>query len=313
MHDRAWLSRPARAGVPAPQLQGDRAVGRPGYGSQAMAWRHHDRNRRSRDLSADRRRRSRGSEALRHAASRRRCELGGPHSREQPDGANGVSDRTRQAHQGNAGLSDELGAEFRRGAAAARFLPAHVKVQGGDTCQLEAGGRRHHRPGGVGRGGAAALSGRLEGRDVLYARGAAAEELNGTRQNRPGGALQAARVSSANIASIRSKSGTSGYSFIILSWQMTGLRGPKFRDSSACTTSGLTRTSWGKPWVSTAKCPHSSAELIACMTTMRVRPLARGATRPQAASKDINGTRRPAQAIVPRYQAGAPSIGVGAW
>jgi hypothetical protein len=46
---------------------------------------------------------------------------------------------------------------------------------------------------------------------------------------------------------------------------------------------------------------------------MRVRPLARGATRPQAASKDINGTRRPPQAIVPRYQAGAPSIGVGAW
>ena len=112
---------------------------------------------------------------------------------------------------------------------------------------------------------------------------------------------------------MRSKSGTSGYSFIILTWQMMGLRAPKLRESSACTTSGLTRTSCGKPCVSTAKCPQSSADPIACMTTMRVRPLARGAMRPQAASNDISGTRRPPQAIVPRYQAGAPSIGVGAW
>ena len=49
------------------------------------------------------------------------------------------------------------------------------------------------------------------------------------------------------------------------------------------------------------------------MTTMRVRPLARGGVRPQAASNDTSGTRRPPQAIVPRYQGGAPSIGVGAW
>ena len=125
VHDRARLSRPARAGFPAPQLQGDRAVGRPGDRSPALAWRHQGRDRRRRRLSADRRPRSRGGEALRHAAGGRRRELGGSHGREQPDGANGVSDRARQAHQGDAGLSDELGAEFRRGAAAARFLPAH--------------------------------------------------------------------------------------------------------------------------------------------------------------------------------------------
>ena len=50
-----------------------------------------------------------------------------------------------------------------------------------------------------------------------------------------------------------------------------------------------------------------------CMMTMRVRPLARGSALPQAASNETSGTRRPPQATVPRYQGGAPAIGVGAW
>jgi hypothetical protein len=49
------------------------------------------------------------------------------------------------------------------------------------------------------------------------------------------------------------------------------------------------------------------------MITMRVRPVMRGGARPQIASNETSGTRRPPHAIVPRYQGGAPSIGVGAW
>jgi Cu2+-exporting ATPase len=41
--------------------------------------------------------------------------------------------------------------------------------------------------------------------------------------------------------------------------------------------------------------------------------LVRGALRPQAASNETSGTRRPPHATVPRYHGGAPSIGVGAW
>jgi len=77
----------------------------------------------------------------------------------------------------------------------------------------------------------------------------------------------------------------------------------------------LRRTSCGKPWVSTAKWPPMTSEcaVMPCMMTMRVRPDVRGTLRPQAASKDTSGTRRPPQATVPRYHGGWPSSGVGAW
>jgi len=68
-----------------------------------------------------------------------------------------------------------------------------------------------------------------------------------------GRSLQAARVSSLIIRSMCSKSGMSGYSFTIRTWQITGLRSPKLRESSAWITSGLRRTSCGKPWVRIAK------------------------------------------------------------
>jgi hypothetical protein len=98
-------------------------------------------------------------------------------------------------------------------------------------------------------------------------------------------------------------------------WRTIGLRSPKLRESSGWITSGLRRTSCGKPWVSTAKCPPAGSlcGVMPCITTRRVRPLVRGALRPQAASSDTSGTRRPPHATVPRYQGGAPSIGVGAW
>lgn len=62
-------------------------------------------------------------------------------------------------------------------------------------------------------------------------------------------ALQApTRVSSAIISSRRSRSGTSGVSLTMRTWQMMGARSSKTRELSGRTTSELTRTSCGKPW-----------------------------------------------------------------
>ena len=60
-------------------------------------------------------------------------------------------------------------------------------------------------------------------------------------------------VSSAIICSSRSRSGISGVSLIMRTWQMTGERSGKLRDGSARMTSALTRTSCGKPCVSMPK------------------------------------------------------------
>ncbi len=55
------------------------------------------------------------------------------------------------------------------------------------------------------------------------------------------------RVSSLIISSMRSRSGTSGASLTMRTWQMIGARSGNTRELSGRTTSELTRTSCGKP------------------------------------------------------------------
>ncbi|HSY04920.1 MAG TPA: hypothetical protein VK803_03170 [Steroidobacteraceae bacterium] len=118
-------------------------------------------------------------------------------------------------------------------------------------------------------------------------------------------------VSSAIISSRRSRSGTSGVSFTMRTWQMTGMRSAKPRELSGRTTSELTRTSCGKPWLMSAKWPPSTRVPRAWRITMRVRPLAGGIICPHAPSKEISGTALPFQGTVPTYHGGAPVISEG--
>ena len=60
-------------------------------------------------------------------------------------------------------------------------------------------------------------------------------------------------VSSAIICSRRCRSGISGVSLTMRTWQMTGERSGKLRDGSGRTTSAFTRTSCGNPCVSMPK------------------------------------------------------------
>src|ERR1700730_17643229 len=120
-------------------------------------------------------------------------------------------------------------------------------------------------------------------------------------------------VSSAIISSRRSRSGTSGVSLTIRIWQMIGVRSGNTRELSGRTTSELTRTSCGKPWLTSAQLPPSTLVPSACSTTMCVRPLAGGIIWPQAPSKDTNGTALPFHGTVPMYHGGAPVISEGVW
>ena len=70
--------------------------------------------------------------------------------------------RSRQEDQAPTQLSDEHRPELRRGAARARFHPAHCETQSSNAGELEAGRRCHHPAGGIERRGAAEVSGRLE-------------------------------------------------------------------------------------------------------------------------------------------------------
>src|SRR5271170_1895238 len=78
-------------------------------------------------------------------------------------------------------------------------------------------------------------------------------------------------VSSAIICSRRCKSGISGVSLTMRTWQMTGERSENPRDGSGRITSALTRTSCGKPWVSMPKYPPGKSALEAWKITIRVR------------------------------------------
>src|SRR3984893_1992109 len=120
-------------------------------------------------------------------------------------------------------------------------------------------------------------------------------------------------VSSAIISSRRSRSGTNGVSLTMRIWQMIGVRSGKMRELSGRTTSELTRTSCGKPWLTSAKLPPSTCVPSACRITMRERPLAGGIIWPQAPSKDTSGTALPFHGTVPMYHGGAPVIMEGVW
>ena len=69
----------------------------------------------------------------------------GPHRRRQRHGALGLRHRPGQEDQGDADLPDEHRPQFRRGAAAARLLPADREAHGGDAGELEARRGRDHR------------------------------------------------------------------------------------------------------------------------------------------------------------------------
>src|SRR5204862_7118078 len=88
---------------------------------------------------------------------------------------------------------------------------------------------------------------------------------------------------------------------------MIGVRSGNTRELSGRTTSELTRTSCGQPWLISAKLPPSPRVPSACRITMRVRPLAGGIIWPQAPSKDTGGTALPFQGTVPLYH-GAPPV-----
>ncbi len=105
-----------------------------------------------RHLPDDRRSRAQGRDRLRHAAGRRRHDVGGPHRRRQRHRALGVHHRPGQEDQGDAHLSDEHRPQLRRGAAPPRVLPAHGQAPGGDAGELEERRGRDHRPGRLRRG-----------------------------------------------------------------------------------------------------------------------------------------------------------------
>ena len=86
----------------------------------------------------------------------------GAHRRRQRHHPVGVRDRPRQGGEAHAHLPHEHRAQLRRGAAGARFHAAHREAQGGDAGELEAGRGRHHRAGGVGRGGEGEVPRRME-------------------------------------------------------------------------------------------------------------------------------------------------------
>ena len=124
---------------------------------------------------------------------------------------------------------------------------------------------------------------------------------------------QAARVSSAIICSRRSKSGISGYSFTIRTWQMTGTalaEGARVvRVQHVRAQAHELRKALGQDREVAVRNPAGDG----LHDDDAGAPAGARRMRPQAASNEMSGTRRPPHAIVPRYHGGAPSIGVGAW
>ena len=109
-------------------------------------------------LPDDRRSRAQGGDGLRHAARRRRHHVRRPHRRRQRHRALGVRHRPGQEDQGDADLSDEHRPQLRRGAAAARFLPADGEAHGRDAGELEARRGRDHPARGLRRAGQGEVS-----------------------------------------------------------------------------------------------------------------------------------------------------------
>ena len=96
---------------------------RPGDQPLQVGQGHRGDARPRRHLSDDRRSRAQGRDRLRHAAGRRRHDVGRPHRRRQRHRALGVRHRPGQEDQGDAHLPDEHRPQLRRGAAAPR-IPA---------------------------------------------------------------------------------------------------------------------------------------------------------------------------------------------
>ena len=179
LHDRARLHGRAEARVRQAQHQDRRPLGRSGGQPFQVGQGHRGDPGPRRHLSDDRRSRAQGGDRLRHAAGRRRHDLGRPHRRRQRHRALGVHHRPGQEDQGDAHLSDEHRPQLRRGAAAPRILPAHRQAPGGDAGELEARRGRHHRPGRLRRGRQGQVSQRLEGAQALPAHRPAAEATKG--------------------------------------------------------------------------------------------------------------------------------------
>ena len=123
LHDRARLHGRAEARVRQAQHQDHRPVGRSGRQPREVGEGHRGDPGPRGHLSDDRRSRAQGRDRLRHAAGRRRHDVGRPHRRRQRHRALGVHHRPGQEDQGDADLSDEHRPQLRRGAAAAR-IPA---------------------------------------------------------------------------------------------------------------------------------------------------------------------------------------------
>ena len=99
----------------------------------------------------------------------------------------------------------------------------------------------------------------------------------------------------------------SGVSLTIRTWQITGARSAKLREASARMTSALTRTSWGKPWVSMPKQPPGKRPAAAWNITMRVRLETLGSGCPEGAFERHHRHAASApvdQARVPRRRVG---------
>ena len=125
LHHGARLHGPAEAGVRQARLQDHRAERRSGSAATAR-W--------SKDIEETQGYavnypmigdpELEGGEALRHAARGSRRHVRGPDAGRQRHGALGLHHRTGQEDQGDADLPDDQRAQFRRGAAAPRLLPA---------------------------------------------------------------------------------------------------------------------------------------------------------------------------------------------
>ncbi len=109
---------------------------------EKWARRHQGDARRGAELPDDRRSRPHDLQALRHAAGERAGHVRRPHARRQSDRAQRVRHRPRQEDQADPGLSDDHGAQFRRGAARDRLAAAHRQASRGDAGELEGGRAR---------------------------------------------------------------------------------------------------------------------------------------------------------------------------
>ena len=145
LHHRARLHGRSEARVREAQLQDHRVERRSGLRPPEVVEGHRGDAGPRCHLPDDRRSGSQRGEGLRHAARGGRGVVPGPDGGRQRHGAVGLRDRARQEGEGDAHLPDEHRPQLRRGAPAARLLPAHGQAQGGDAGELEAGAGRDHR------------------------------------------------------------------------------------------------------------------------------------------------------------------------